>query len=601
MLAKICARGKSFGGVLRYVMDVGKKATHEKQAEFVCSNCVLSGDYKEVLEQFNDVRKVRDNVERPVWHCALSLKAGESVDNWEDCVREFMDKMGFTDENLWVAYKHNDTDHDHVHIIANRVGLDGKLWQGKNDRYKAVAACQEISKKQGLAIVERTGKKDVKDITSQELNMALRRGELPPRQKLQKLLTAVIPQCSTVVELCEQLTALNVQVHPNLASTGRLNGFAFELDGVSFKGSDLGKKFTWKAIEKAGVSYEQARDAEELRRYQVQPTAGAAKAEYRNQELSQGTEGLDLGVPGQNGSSQERAGSDRQETVGIAGREHQTTDHLTSRDGQGDRANPELREQPRETIEEPRGENQQLRVQHQEGNGGNSTGSQGNTDERAASEFGDFSGAVLDPTEPLPHHDHDSAPELSPNPNVLQVKQGENNVEIPRPKEQNPLQSRVTPNQPSLAGSHREHGSTHEQRGPVQLGRARTAATLASILSRCYESCEVGLRILSTRFMEIPTWLPENLRQVFGREARDVPNPQGRSVDLRLPSQQRANDLPVRQSLGWGVDRLALRQQRRDYVHGLHQHDDGIDRPDRNLEQVLPQRPRTPVRRGRGR
>ena len=306
MLAKICARGKSFGGVLRYVMDVGKKATHEKQAEFVCSNCVLEGDYKEVLDQFNDVRKVRDNVERPVWHCALSLKAGESVDNWEDCVREFMDKMGFTDENLWVAYKHNDTDHVHVHIIANRVGLDGKLWQGKYEKYKAVAACQEISKKQGLAIVERTGKKDVKDITSQELNMALRRGELPPRQKLQKLLTAVIPQCSTVVELCEQLTALNVQVHPNLASTGRLNGFAFELDGVSFKGSDLGKKFTWKAIEKAGVSYEQARDAEQLKRYQVQPTAGAAKAEYRNQELSQGTEGLDLGVPGKNGSTKQR-------------------------------------------------------------------------------------------------------------------------------------------------------------------------------------------------------------------------------------------------------------------------------------------------------
>ncbi|WP_223920870.1 hypothetical protein, partial [Aeromonas caviae] len=38
------------------------------------------------------------------------------------------------------------------------------------------------------------------------------------------------------------------------ACTGRMNGFSFEVAGVPFKGSDLGKGYTWAGLQKSGVT-----------------------------------------------------------------------------------------------------------------------------------------------------------------------------------------------------------------------------------------------------------------------------------------------------------------------------------------------------------
>ena len=58
-------------------------------------------------------------------------------------------------------------------------------------------------------------------------------------------------------------------VRPNLAKTGRLNGFSFDLDGVSFKASNLGDAYKWSTLQKRGVSYDPARDRAALERSRI--------------------------------------------------------------------------------------------------------------------------------------------------------------------------------------------------------------------------------------------------------------------------------------------------------------------------------------------
>jgi hypothetical protein len=47
----------------------------------------------------------------------------------------------------------------------------------------------------------------------------------------------------------QQLADQKIKAVPNRASTGRMNGFSFEYNNVSFKASQLGKKYSWKNLE----------------------------------------------------------------------------------------------------------------------------------------------------------------------------------------------------------------------------------------------------------------------------------------------------------------------------------------------------------------
>lgn len=82
------------------------------------------------------------------------------------------------------------------------------------------------------------------------------------------ILEAVLGQPS-VVEFCERLKGKKVDVKVNLARTGHLSGVSFLIDGVIFKGSSLGKGFSWGGLQKQGVTYKLERDLEELKKFKT--------------------------------------------------------------------------------------------------------------------------------------------------------------------------------------------------------------------------------------------------------------------------------------------------------------------------------------------
>lgn len=281
MKAKV-SRGGGFRGALKYVFDVGSEATNNKNAERVAGN--MAGDSpRELAQEFAAVRQLRPDIEKPVWHCSLSLPAGErlSADQWQAVAGDFMQRMGFDqDATPWVAVRHQDTDKDHIHIVASRVSLEGKVWLGQWEARRAIEATQVLEKAHGLTLTAGLGeaRAEKKQLTAQEINMAVRTGNEPPRQQLQRLLDEAIKDKPTAPELAERLQAAGVGVRANIASTGRMNGFSFELQGIQFKSSDLGKGYTWGSLQTAGVTYEQTRDSAGLERFKP-ATANRAKRE----------------------------------------------------------------------------------------------------------------------------------------------------------------------------------------------------------------------------------------------------------------------------------------------------------------------------------
>jgi len=258
MKAKI-TKGNGFRGALDYALG-------KSNALIVGGN--MSGTSPIALSrEFAVARNLRENIKNPLWCCSLALPPGEDLtpDKWNDVTNRYMELMGFSDLNQFTVVKHEDTEHKHVHLIANRIGLDGKIWHGQQDVFKAISATQQIEKEFGLTVTAGLDNQpDVKSATKNEIEMALRTDEAPKKLIIQNVIDAVLVRKVSVFEFIDELKIAGITALPSVASTGTMNGFSFEYEGIPFKGSQLGKKYAWKQLNENGVVYDKARDGEKL-------------------------------------------------------------------------------------------------------------------------------------------------------------------------------------------------------------------------------------------------------------------------------------------------------------------------------------------------
>ncbi|GAK34375.1 hypothetical protein JCM17846_33550 [Iodidimonas nitroreducens] len=261
MKAKV-GRGKGFRGVLNYALS-------PKKAARIVGGNMATETARGMAAEFKISRELRSNVEKPVWHCSLALPAGEQigVSEWEEISNDFMEKMGLG-QHQFVAIEHNDTDYQHIHIIASRIGLDERVWHGKWEAFRAIEATRDLERKYGLTITP--GLEDVaaedhrRALKKGEVERSLRTGEASVRLILQNLVKDATIGNKSVLAFIDRLEAAGVMVRPNVARTGRMNGFSFGYNGVWLKGSQLGKSYSWAGLQRAGIVYEQDRDGAAL-------------------------------------------------------------------------------------------------------------------------------------------------------------------------------------------------------------------------------------------------------------------------------------------------------------------------------------------------
>lgn len=259
MKAKI-KRGSGFRGTLNYVLGKG-------DAEQVAGT-MAGSDARPLAQEFGALRQLRPDIERPVWHSALSLPPGETLSpaRWEAVVRDFMGGLGFDERHAWTCWQHYDTEHDHVHIVACRIAADGSVWLGRHDVRQALKLTEELEAAHGLQVTKAYTSETAnpcRQPTKAEIEQAIRTHEQPTRTQLQVALDHALTDRPSLLGLMDRLEAAGVAVRINMATTGRISGLSFALQGVAFKGSDLGKHYTWNQLLRR-IDYEQDRDTQAI-------------------------------------------------------------------------------------------------------------------------------------------------------------------------------------------------------------------------------------------------------------------------------------------------------------------------------------------------
>ncbi|MBQ4778180.1 relaxase/mobilization nuclease domain-containing protein [Pectobacterium versatile] len=279
-------RGKGFAGVVLYALKPG---SHHKKDPIVIGGNMLGNEAGDLIPEFNITKALRPDVVKPVWHNSLRAPKNETLTDaqWLKIADDYMSRMGFSETHLRCYVLHDDTEGQHIHIIASRIDLtNGSLYLGKNENLISTRIIQQLerdyslSRTKGPELVASPSPASPfppslsrksppqkpmgatpkpKKLSRNEAMMEKYKGEPSPKSVIQKALEALLAGKPSTTEFVTQLVARNITVVPNIASTGKMNGFSFEYQGIAFKASQLGKCYSWSTLQDK-LDYQPERD-----------------------------------------------------------------------------------------------------------------------------------------------------------------------------------------------------------------------------------------------------------------------------------------------------------------------------------------------------
>ena len=207
----------------------------ERGGEQLYTNNVF-GSPKVIFNDFKLLQDLNDRAKNKSIHAIISFNPNDDIQKLSkqdliDIANKYLEKHGF-DDNQAAFYLHNDKAHIHLHIVANRIKMDGICVSSSNNYFKNLEFAKEMESQYQLIKSNRKekGVDFVKD--SQRANQI--------KAKIDKALL----KSNTMDEFCKHMKNMNV-----LVLRGR--GIAFvDGSGAKFKGSELGREYSLMGIEK---------------------------------------------------------------------------------------------------------------------------------------------------------------------------------------------------------------------------------------------------------------------------------------------------------------------------------------------------------------
>jgi hypothetical protein len=255
MIAKT-VMGGGFKGVLSYNMKEASQMLYTNTA-----SSSLIGWLKEVKE----VRSLRPNLNNAVQHTSISLAPGESLTDqqWLQVAEVYLKNMGFdiTANQFWV-FKHDDKDHEHIHLVINRINaVSGDVVSDSQNYKKQTALLRKIEQNFSLQIVPVPKPEDRKiRISKNEIELNNRTGEVTPKLFIAQAIEQLLENKPTLEQFILDLAfqKIDVALKKNDA-TGEVKGISFNYEGQSYTGSGIGRQFSFSNLVKKGLNYGEGR------------------------------------------------------------------------------------------------------------------------------------------------------------------------------------------------------------------------------------------------------------------------------------------------------------------------------------------------------
>lgn len=179
--------------------------------------------------------------------------------------RTFANKMGLQNHQ-WFACTHKDTGKPHIHLIANRIGVDSKVFDTAFMSNRSAKITEEVSHEMGLTIA-----KDVhKQKEHQEAYTDPARQQA--KEKLQQIAYYELYKNTSVEGFLHGLEKEGVGIESAKNKQGKTYGIRFTYEGQTFKASEIGREFGFRSLAKNFSSSPEVNHLQQIQQIQSQET-----------------------------------------------------------------------------------------------------------------------------------------------------------------------------------------------------------------------------------------------------------------------------------------------------------------------------------------
>ena len=160
----------------------------------------------------------------------------------------FAKRMGL-DNHQWVAVTHKDTDNRHIHIIANRISLYGKVYDTTFVSNRAARVAEEISREKNLTIAKevKTERKHQKEKSNPTREQTKKEVQQICYAQLDKYKgTGVTGHSMFLYELNKN----GITIERMKNKQDKVYGLKFSYGEHTFKTSEIGREFGYRSLQK---------------------------------------------------------------------------------------------------------------------------------------------------------------------------------------------------------------------------------------------------------------------------------------------------------------------------------------------------------------
>lgn len=236
MISKVII-GSTFEGCTKYVML-------KPGAEVLFASGVRTDNVLHTISDFNTIRNLRPGLKKAVMHTSINFAYEDKINLTDEIMiqvaQAFLKKLGVHESQI-ICVKHTDREHNHLHLISNRVCFDGGVVSDKFIKNRAARACDELEAEFKLTVARGHGlgskkvyRSKKQNAVKDEIRIAIKRG--------------LSDGVKDFNELTGYLIDKGIEMKVQYQSTGRVNGVSFRKGDIAFKGSSIDKDFSYRKL-----------------------------------------------------------------------------------------------------------------------------------------------------------------------------------------------------------------------------------------------------------------------------------------------------------------------------------------------------------------
>ncbi len=294
-------------------LDTLKYVLGKDDAAIVDTNMMGTAPHQ-FNEQFLNTKYTNKAVKRQCAHLIIAIAHRSnyhehlSDSQYSYVAREYLKDMGYLPKeeespsatSQFVAVRHSDRNHEHLHIIASRIRLDGSLVNDSYDYFNSQVSTRRIAAQLGLEVTPTTNEAVASRLkqeygiivpTSPNRSKSIRavnsKHKTPTSKEIiREAIGKAIKDSPTVSTLVQRLEANNIGVLPKIRGS-ELLGFTYIHNNVKIAGYQVYKPYSWNKLQSEyGIIYDYERDTSTLQQAKIKAISRIKNTNLSNEEYN---------------------------------------------------------------------------------------------------------------------------------------------------------------------------------------------------------------------------------------------------------------------------------------------------------------------------